>query len=378
MSYIKVTPDLLARAAALWDAGKSVRVIGSELSIAVSTLLVWKQDHPALFGPRADRADARLALAARLWAEGKTSDDIAAVIGVNGSRVRQIARENPHLFALRKGGHIKPEGLDAAQLAVAELWNADVPVGVIAERTGIKASTIHGWAKRNRDHFPRRASFGQKRADAAKPVFDSWTDAEVETAIGMVGSHTASQIAAILGRSRSAVLGKLSRMGYSLPRQAVLPRATSLPRAPGAHRRGAERSATGSLPCRQKKAEKPVLEKVQHQSSAALLGGNFQLSGADGIVGKSLTELGHKDCRWPVNAPDRGVSPSGHPVMREGDQEHLFCGQSAMDGKPYCRSHLPYAITSREKQVADHAKAALAKAGQRKSFRTGFRVVGHE
>ncbi len=42
---------------------------------------------------------------------------------------------------------------------------------------------------------------------------------------------------------------------------------------------------------------------------------------------RPLADLGHRDCRWPVN----DATP---PAL------HLFCGERAAEGKPYCTSHL--------------------------------------
>jgi DNA-binding CsgD family transcriptional regulator len=361
MDIIEPTPDMLDKASALWGAGKSVRVIGADLGVATSTLMAWTKAHPGLFGARQDRISERLAEAARLWAEGKTSNEIGVLIGINGSRVRQIARENPHLFALRNAAAVKAAGLTAQQAEIAALWAQNIPVGVIAERTGVKAATIHGWAKRMRDHFPRRASFGKIYDGMPKVVWSgAWTDAEVETAAGMIGKFSAAQIGKAIGKSRSAVLGKMHRLQLALPKGRV---------------KGEQKSRNSTAVAR--RAAKPVvaLETVQHQSAASLVKDNFRLSAVDGIAGKSLMELGARDCRWPVNAPDRGVSASGHPLMREGDEPHLFCGAAVLEGKPYCRCHMAYAVTSREKQVADHVKAALARAGMKRSFRTGFRAV---
>lgn len=361
MSFIKATEGMLEKASALWGAGKSVRVIGAELGVATSTLMVWTKAHPGLFGARQDRFSERLAEAAKLWAEGKSSNEIGVLIGVNGSRVRQIARENPHLFALRCGGAVKAAGLDEQQLAIAKLWAEGIPVGLIAERTGVKAATIHGWAKRNRDHFPRRPSFGKVYDGMPKVVWSgAWTDAEVETAAGMIGKFSAAQIGKAIGKSRSAVLGKFHRLQLALPKGRV---------------KGEPKARPNALARPAKNKPVVALETVQHQSAASLVKDNFRLSAVDGIAGKSLMELGSRDCRWPVNAPDRGISASGHPVMREGDEPHLFCGEAALEGKPYCRCHMAYAVTSREKQVADHVKAALARAGMKRSFRTGFRAV---
>lgn len=44
---------------------------------------------------------------------------------------------------------------------------------------------------------------------------------------------------------------------------------------------------------------------------------------------RPLADLGHRDCRWPVN----DATP---PAL------HLFCGERAAEGKPYCTSHLAY------------------------------------
>ena len=51
---------------------------------------------------------------------------------------------------------------------------------------------------------------------------------------------------------------------------------------------------------------------------------------------KTLIELGANGCRWPVS----GDLPAEHSLCREMQSaRHLFCGEPADTGCPYCAKH---------------------------------------
>ncbi len=46
----------------------------------------------------------------------------------------------------------------------------------------------------------------------------------------------------------------------------------------------------------------------------------------DAQIGRSLIDIGTRECRWPIN--DAAIGKS-----------HLFCGSRKERGKPYCAAH---------------------------------------
>jgi GcrA cell cycle regulator len=133
-------------------------------------------------------------------------------------------------------------------------------------------------------------------------TFD-WTDAVIETLKGLwTSGWSATEIAAKLdGPTRSAVLGKVHRLGLEKRRDATI----FVPRDPSTPRK--------SPPPRPARYAPPV--KIAPPPAPAPLE----------CRPCSLHELSSTRCKWPI----------GHP----GEKNFHFCGASPKADKPYCRFH---------------------------------------
>jgi GcrA cell cycle regulator len=144
----------------------------------------------------------------------------------------------------------------------------------------------------------------------------AWTAQRVARAIMLrEGGYSASQIAADLGGvSRSAVIGKLCRLGLAGKGGAARkPRPVS---AKPARRRHHNVTRLLSII----RADDPTFAEVVPVDDLAI----------PAAQRKSLLELGAGHCRWPI----------GHP----GTPDFFFCGGAIEHGYSYCRGHLMRAI----------------------------------
>ncbi|UPK32112.1 GcrA family cell cycle regulator [Bradyrhizobium sp. 186] len=146
----------------------------------------------------------------------------------------------------------------------------------------------------------------------------TWTDERIE----LLKQHfeaglSCREIAADIGVSRNAVIGKLSRLNLTRGRstdERKLDRSFAHARAPKA------------------------VPRLQYEMLATLYGE----SSAPAVVGPideanrcSLLELAENRCRWPISTP--------------GAEDFCFCGNTAPDGQSYCAGHsrLAYRPNSR-------------------------------
>ncbi|MBV8917627.1 GcrA family cell cycle regulator [Bradyrhizobium sp.] len=126
------------------------------------------------------------------------------------------------------------------------------------------------------------------------------------------------QIAAEIGVSRNAVIGKLTRLNLTRDKKVKAP-----PRKAAAAVRG-----RGGNPAPRFRAQ---LIKV--------LTSEPEPSAADAPIHNghtcSLYELSKEKCRWPISTP--------------GADDFCFCGNRPVDGLPYCPGHtrLAYRVTAR-------------------------------
>jgi GcrA cell cycle regulator len=136
----------------------------------------------------------------------------------------------------------------------------------------------------------------------------TWTDERIE----ILKQHfeaglSCREIAADIGVSRNAVIGKLARLnltrGRSADERRLQDRRTSLPRAKTVPRLQYEMLATiyGE-------ADEPVVTGPIDAANRC-----------------SLMELAENRCRWPISTP--------------GADDFCFCGNAAPDGQPYCTGH---------------------------------------
>lgn len=145
----------------------------------------------------------------------------------------------------------------------------------------------------------------QRRETDANPFW--WLDCEVEFIRREAeAGNTALNIAHALGRSRSAVLGKMHRENITINR-------------PNKHDATVNRSFKphGVMPSKaSRKPLKVPAKPVQPSCQTA----NVYDAAALNIT---LDNLGKNQCRWAVN--------DGGPF--------LFCGHEVEPGKPYCEHH---------------------------------------
>ena len=149
----------------------------------------------------------------------------------------------------------------------------------------------------------------------------TWTDER----IALLKSHfhaglSCREIAADIGVSRNAVIGKLTRL--------------SLSRSPKREERRAEpRSTTRGL---------KAVPRMQYEMLAEIYGDAQPfdaLAPIDDANRCSLLELDDNRCRWPISTP--------------GADDFCFCGNASPDRRPYCPGHarLAYRPNSRGRPV---------------------------
>ncbi|MDD1536778.1 MULTISPECIES: GcrA family cell cycle regulator [unclassified Bradyrhizobium] len=134
----------------------------------------------------------------------------------------------------------------------------------------------------------------------------TWTDERIE----LLKRHfeaglSCREIAADIGVSRNAVIGKLSRLNLTRGRTSD-------------ERKVQDRGA----------ARAKAVPRLQYQMLATIYG-DTDAPVATGPIDEanrcSLLELAENRCRWPISTP--------------GAEDFCFCGNSAPDGQPYCAGH---------------------------------------
>jgi GcrA cell cycle regulator len=130
------------------------------------------------------------------------------------------------------------------------------------------------------------------------------------------------EIAADIGVSRNAVIGKLSRLNLT-------------------------RDRAGDQPTRKNAGSAPAA-KTTPRRQYAMLAAAYAAPGApaepepiDDARRCSLFELSEARCRWPISTP--------------GAADFCFCGNTPLDGLPYCSGHcrLAYRPGSRQHVTRD-------------------------
>jgi GcrA cell cycle regulator len=139
----------------------------------------------------------------------------------------------------------------------------------------------------------------------------TWTTERLELLKGhFAAGLTCRQIAAEIGVSRNAVIGKLSRLGLTRDRP---PGSEARPKKTR-ERRGR------SVP----RLQFEMLRQVYEESPCT---GTVVVSEHR----RTLFELSKEHCRWPVNAETEAFS---------------FCGNTPLAGLPYCSGHTRLAYRS--------------------------------
>jgi GcrA cell cycle regulator len=149
----------------------------------------------------------------------------------------------------------------------------------------------------------------------------TWTDERLERLKNRFEAGlSCREIADDIGVSRNAVIGKLSRLNLTREKG-------------GDARRPASKDATtGKRP--------KAVPRLQYQMLKALYGEQHAASEDAPIQSAhrcSLLELSEERCRWPISTP--------------GEADFCFCGNTPLDGLPYCAGHtrLAYRPGSRQR-----------------------------
>ncbi|MCK1391062.1 GcrA family cell cycle regulator [Bradyrhizobium sp. 1] len=151
----------------------------------------------------------------------------------------------------------------------------------------------------------------------------TWTNERIE----LLKRHfeaglSCREIAADIGVSRNAVIGKLSRLnltrGRTVDDRKVVDRSFAPARAPRAVPR----------------LQYEMLATIYGETGAPVVAGPI-----DDANRCSLLELAENRCRWPISTP--------------GADDFCFCGNNAADGQSYCAGHsrLAYRPNSRARMM---------------------------
>jgi GcrA cell cycle regulator len=154
----------------------------------------------------------------------------------------------------------------------------------------------------------------------------TWTDQRIELLKSRFEAGlSCREIAADLGVSRNAVIGKLSRLKLTREesRDARRPARKKAARGPGKGRRLKTTPRLQYEMLLAVYAEQPVAEDEPVRSEHCC----------------SLLELSEQRCRWPISTP--------------GAADFRFCGNMPIEGLPYCAGHtrLAYRPGSRQRIV---------------------------
>jgi GcrA cell cycle regulator len=141
---------------------------------------------------------------------------------------------------------------------------------------------------------------------------ETWTPERVEhLRSSVVNGLTCSQIAAQIGVTRNAVIGKIHRLGLSPGRP------------PGAARPCPPRARQPRPPTQRR------LLRLMWSEGAPVADTVAEPAAVDSMQPCSLLDLDRGKCRWPLNGP----------ACDGGDGDFVFCGNAAVDGFSYCAGH---------------------------------------
>jgi GcrA cell cycle regulator len=142
-------------------------------------------------------------------------------------------------------------------------------------------------------------------------TIETWTPERVEQLRScLVTGLTCSQIAAEIGVSRNAVIGKIHRLGLS----------------PGRPPGGSARSCPPRARHPRAASQRRSLRLMWSDGAPAPVPGAATAPVASAQP-CSLIDLERGKCRWPVGEPTGGAS------------DFVFCGNAAIDGFSYCAGH---------------------------------------
>src|SRR5581483_415178 len=139
----------------------------------------------------------------------------------------------------------------------------------------------------------------------------TWTDERLELLkSGFAEGLSCRELAATIGVSRNAVIGKISRLNLKRDKERMV-------------RTGRPERANEPRP-------RQILLKAYPSQPKAVIADEPIHNGHT----CSLLELGNDTCRWPISTP--------------GAEDFCFCGNPPLGGLPYCPGHsrLAYRVAS--------------------------------
>jgi GcrA cell cycle regulator len=161
---------------------------------------------------------------------------------------------------------------------------------------------------------PAREADRAKRSSAAPRAGSTWNPDRVAQLRSCAGAGlTCSQIAAEIGVSRNAVIGKMNRLGLSRAKTAL---------------------ATG--PARQRAAWRPKSDNVTRLFSQHRI--LMRLPPEPPARPETIRNGNGGKCRWPINEP--------------GGADFCFCAHPQVEGLPYCVGHARIAYKSAARSSA--------------------------
>ena len=155
----------------------------------------------------------------------------------------------------------------------------------------------------------------------------TWNPERVALLRNFIGAGlTCSQIAAEIGVTRNAVIGKIHRLGLGPGRPAVAPGRACPPR-----------TRRPRLASQRQKLRLIAADAPRAAGSAAP-----EAEPVDTTQCCSLLELEQGKCRWPVS--DQSSA--------SGAANFVFCGNEAVEGFSYCAGHARLAYRTPERRRA--------------------------
>jgi GcrA cell cycle regulator len=153
------------------------------------------------------------------------------------------------------------------------------------------------------------------------PHQSTWTKERLELLkSGFEAGLSCREIAATIGVSRNAVIGKISRLNLTRDKAGV---------------RGPARKVADNRPPRTKAQatlRQFLLKAVPVETEPVV-----EVDTIHNGHSCSLFELTKERCRWPISTP--------------GAADFCFCGNTPLDGLPYCAGHsrMAYRVSARER-----------------------------
>jgi GcrA cell cycle regulator len=155
----------------------------------------------------------------------------------------------------------------------------------------------------------------------------TWSAERVAQLRSFVGAGlTCSQIAAEIGVTRNAVIGKIHRLGLGPGRPQAAPGRACPPRT--------RRPRIAS--------QRQMLRLLSADGASIADGGGHDPALVDSTQSCSLLELAQDRCRWPV----------GNRGDHSGAANFVFCGNQVVEGFSYCAGHARMAYRSPERRRA--------------------------